>query len=91
MPCYLLHMIEAPNANPYADLDVKDLVGDFPRLFCARAVSAARHPMLARAGAMPGQHAGNQRLACAAPLLRQSPSPHPHQNRHPAEKDGNAQ
>jgi len=36
MPCYLLHMIESPNAQPYADADVKDLVGQYPRLFCAQ-------------------------------------------------------
>jgi hypothetical protein len=36
MPCYLLHMIEAPNANPYADPDMKDVVGEYPRLFCAQ-------------------------------------------------------
>jgi hypothetical protein len=36
MPCYLLHMIESPNSQPYADSDVKDLVGQYPRLFCAQ-------------------------------------------------------
>ena len=36
MPCYLLHMIEAPNRRPYADPGVRDVVGDFPRLFCAQ-------------------------------------------------------
>ncbi len=36
MPCYLLHMIETPNANPYADPDMKDVVGEYPRLFCAQ-------------------------------------------------------
>jgi hypothetical protein len=36
MPCYLLHMIEAPNTQPYSDADVKDLVGQYPRLFCAQ-------------------------------------------------------
>lgn len=35
MPCSLLHMIEQPVARPYDDPDLKDLVGDFPRLFCA--------------------------------------------------------
>lgn len=36
MPCYLLHMIEAPNTSPYADPDMKDVVGEYPRLFCAQ-------------------------------------------------------
>jgi hypothetical protein len=36
MPCYLLHMIESPNTRPYDDTDVKDLVGQYPRLFCAQ-------------------------------------------------------
>ena len=36
MPCYLLHMIESPIAQPYTDADVKDLVGQYPRLFCAQ-------------------------------------------------------
>lgn len=36
MPCYLLHMIEASEPRPYEDQDVKDLVGEFPRLFCAQ-------------------------------------------------------
>lgn len=35
MPCYLLHMVEMPEAKPYDDPDLKDLVGEFPRLFCA--------------------------------------------------------
>ena len=36
MPCYLLHMIEAPNRTPYAAPEMKDLVGQYPRLFCAQ-------------------------------------------------------
>ena len=36
MPCYLLHMIESPSAQPYFEPDVKDLVGQYPRLFCAQ-------------------------------------------------------
>ena len=36
MPCYLLHMIEAPNTGAYDDSDVRDLVGEYPRLFCAQ-------------------------------------------------------
>ncbi len=36
MPCYLLHMIEMPEPDPYRDPELKDLVGEFPRLYCAR-------------------------------------------------------
>lgn len=36
MPCYLLHMVEMPEATPYDDPELKDLVGEFPRLFCAQ-------------------------------------------------------
>ncbi len=36
MSCYLLHMIEMPETDPYHDPDLKDLVGEFPRLFCAQ-------------------------------------------------------
>lgn len=36
MPCFLLHMIEQPSPRPYDDPDLKDLVGQFPRLFCAQ-------------------------------------------------------
>lgn len=36
MPCFLLHMMEQPSQTPYADPDLKDLVGQFPRLFCAQ-------------------------------------------------------
>jgi hypothetical protein len=35
MPCYLLHMVEIPEDRPYDDVDLKDVVGQFPRLFCA--------------------------------------------------------
>lgn len=35
MPCYLLHMVEQPDTSAYEDADLKDLVGDLPRLFCA--------------------------------------------------------
>jgi len=35
VPCYLLHMVEMPESQPYDDPDLKDLVGQFPRLFCA--------------------------------------------------------
>jgi len=36
MPCYLLHMVEMPESEPYEDPDLKDLVGEFPRLYCAQ-------------------------------------------------------
>lgn len=35
MTCYLLHMIEVPDRRPYADADLKDIVGQLPQLFCA--------------------------------------------------------
>lgn len=35
MPCYLLHMIEQPDTAAYDDPDLKDVVGQLPRLFCA--------------------------------------------------------
>jgi len=35
VPCYLLHMVEMPASRPYDDPELKDLVGEFPRLFCA--------------------------------------------------------
>lgn len=36
MPCFMLHMMEQPAPRPYDDPDLKDLVGEFPRLFCAQ-------------------------------------------------------
>lgn len=36
MPCYLLHMIEMPEPRPYDDPNLKDVVGQFPQLFCAQ-------------------------------------------------------
>lgn len=35
VPCYLLHMVEMPESRPYDDPELKDLVGRFPKLFCA--------------------------------------------------------
>lgn len=35
VPCYLLHLIEMPERAPYQDADLKDLVGQFPQLYCA--------------------------------------------------------
>jgi len=35
MPCSLLHIVEQPDPRPYDDPDLKDLVGSFPRFFCA--------------------------------------------------------
>ena len=35
MACYLLHTIEQPDDEPYADPDVKDVVGRLPRFFCS--------------------------------------------------------
>jgi hypothetical protein len=36
MPCYLLHIVEQPDASPYDDPNLKDLVGSFPRFFCTQ-------------------------------------------------------
>ncbi|MHB9004901.1 MAG: hypothetical protein ACYC6C_12735 [Coriobacteriia bacterium] len=36
MPCILLHVIEEPDSSAYEDPDLKDVVGQFPRCFCAR-------------------------------------------------------
>ncbi|MDH4139303.1 MAG: hypothetical protein OEV43_01905 [Coriobacteriia bacterium] len=36
MSCYLLHMVEQPESDPYADPDLKDLVGSYPRFFCSQ-------------------------------------------------------
>ena len=44
MPCYLLHMVEMPETQPYDDPDLKDIVGDFPRLYCAHC-TPPRHLM----------------------------------------------
>lgn len=34
MPCRLLHVIEQPDPDPYADPDLKDVVGHFPSFYC---------------------------------------------------------
>lgn len=34
--CYLLHIMEDPDRDPYRDPDLKDVVGLAPRLFCAQ-------------------------------------------------------
>ncbi len=34
MACRLLHVVEQPSADPYADADLKDLVGQFPSFYC---------------------------------------------------------
>ncbi|MDP2232774.1 MAG: hypothetical protein Q8K89_03990 [Actinomycetota bacterium] len=36
MPCYLLHIIEQPDPQAYADPELKDVVGQFPRCFCTQ-------------------------------------------------------
>lgn len=35
MPCILLHTLEQPDTAPYADPDVKDVVGALPEFYCA--------------------------------------------------------
>ena len=41
MTCYLLHVMQEPDREAYADPDLKDLIGDMPKFFCAR-----RNPIL---------------------------------------------
>lgn len=48
MPCYLLHIIEQPDPQAYADPDLKDVVGQFPRCFCTQ----CSPPLPLRAGEM---------------------------------------
>jgi hypothetical protein len=31
----MLHVVEQPDPTPYSDPELKDLVGQFPRCFCA--------------------------------------------------------
>jgi hypothetical protein len=35
--CYLLHVMQEPDRDAYADPDLRDLVGEMPKFFCARA------------------------------------------------------
>lgn len=35
MSCYLLHVLEHPDPDPYRDEDLKDLVGSSPSFYCA--------------------------------------------------------
>ena len=35
MACYLLHVVEQPDEEPYADPDVRDVGGQLPRFFCS--------------------------------------------------------
>lgn len=35
MTCYLLHVMQEPDREPYEDPDCKDVVGDLPKFFCA--------------------------------------------------------
>ncbi|TLM76682.1 MAG: hypothetical protein FDZ70_06360 [Actinobacteria bacterium] len=34
MPCSLLHVVEQADLDPYADPDLKDLVGRMPTFYC---------------------------------------------------------
>ncbi len=36
MPCYLLHVLESPDEDPYADPDVKDVIGKVPQFYCTK-------------------------------------------------------
>jgi hypothetical protein len=33
--CYLLHIMQEPDRDSYADPDLKDVVGFMPKFFCA--------------------------------------------------------
>ncbi len=35
LPCILLHILQSPDADPYADPEVKDVVGSLPEFYCA--------------------------------------------------------
>ncbi len=35
MTCYLLHIMQEPDHDAYADPDLKDVVGSMPKFFCA--------------------------------------------------------
>jgi hypothetical protein len=35
VPCYLLHILEQPDEDPYDDENVKDVVGRLPQFYCA--------------------------------------------------------
>lgn len=45
MPCQLLHLVEQPDPDAYADPDLKDLVGSYPTFYCA--YCAPLRPLLA--------------------------------------------
>lgn len=36
MPCYLLHIVEQQDPQPYVDPDVKDVVGALPQFYCTQ-------------------------------------------------------
>lgn len=36
MACYLLHVLEKQDPDPYADPDVKDVVGTLPQFHCTK-------------------------------------------------------
>ena len=106
MPCYLLHMIETPNANPYADPDIKDVVGEYPRLFCAQCTPPLElapsesvrclqrdTPVLARDRPVPPTRRRRSRQArpAASPLLRQLALVRPHEQRDPADEHRHAE
>ncbi|MRS12953.1 MAG: hypothetical protein EG823_07775 [Actinobacteria bacterium] len=36
MACYLLHVLEQQDEDPYQDPDVKDVVGTLPQFYCTK-------------------------------------------------------
>ncbi len=36
MACYLLHVLEQQDPQPYEDPDVKDVVGTMPQFYCTK-------------------------------------------------------
>jgi len=42
MPCNLLHVMEDPDRDTYADPSVKDVVGMLPRIYCAHCTPLRR-------------------------------------------------
>lgn len=64
MTCYLLHTIEQPDEDPYADAEVRDVVGSLPRFYCAHCQPLVR--------LLPGEAV--KCLDRAAPCWKPSPT-----------------
>ncbi|MCE5203650.1 MAG: hypothetical protein LLG24_05530 [Actinomycetia bacterium] len=44
MSCYLLHVLETPDEEPYRDPEVKDIIGRIPQFFCTHCQPIKRLP-----------------------------------------------